>query len=228
MVTLRCRASSSRSERLIYWAHFVPTRLARVFLFLYGVRLEIRGREHMDPDGQYIFVANHRSLMDAVIAGAVIPNYVKFLGKAEMLRWPVLGYLLNHFYVAVERHSKEDRVQSMKLMEEKLKSGASFFICPEGSCNTTTDFFTHFYHGAFRMSAATGIPIMPLTFVGSGERWPRHDSFIYPGPLIVYYHAPVPASHFQIPEGKQEVIEIMRQDLRRHYPEGKYGRPMVV
>ncbi|MCW3124665.1 MAG: phospholipid/glycerol acyltransferase, partial [Bacteroidetes bacterium] len=93
----------SRSRRLIYAAHFAPTRLARIGLFLFGVQLEIRGREYMDPDGQYIFISNHRSLLDAMIAGAVIPNYVKFLGKKEMLKWPVLGYLLDKFYVPVER-----------------------------------------------------------------------------------------------------------------------------
>jgi 1-acyl-sn-glycerol-3-phosphate acyltransferase len=215
----------SRSERLIYAAHFAPTRLARICLFLFGIRLEIRGREHIDPKGPYIFTSNHRSLLDAVVAGASIPNYVKFLGKKEMLKWPVLGYLLDKFYVPVERNNKEDRTQSMRLVEEKLKSGASFFICPEGTCNRTDEFFTHFYNGAFRMSADTGIPLMPLTFIGSGDRWPRSEPRIYPGRLIVYYHVPIPASAFQgdnLESGKQQVIELMRQDLLKHYPSGKY------
>jgi 1-acyl-sn-glycerol-3-phosphate acyltransferase len=192
----------SRSERLIYAAHFAPTRLARICLFLFGIRLEIRGREHIDPKGQYIFTSNHRSLLDAV-----------------------LGYLLDKFYVPVERNNKEDRTQSMRLVEEKLKSGASFFICPEGTCNRTDEFFTHFYNGAFRMSADTGIPLMPLTFIGSGDRWPRSEPRIYPGRLIVYYHVPIPASAFQgdnLESGKQQVIELMRQDLLKHYPSGKY------
>lgn len=215
----------SRSRRLIYAAHFAPTRLARIGLFLFGVQLEIRGREYMDPDGQYIFISNHRSLLDAMIAGAVIPNYVKFLGKKEMLKWPVLGYLLDKFYVPVERQNKENRTQSMKLMEEKLKSGCSFFICPEGTCNKTDQFFTHFYNGAFRVSADTGIPLVPLTFVGAAERWPRDEARIYPGRLIVYYHPPVPATAFQgenLEAGKEKVIETMRQDLLKHYPQVKY------
>ena len=215
----------SRSERLLYAAHFAPTRLARVCLFLFGIRLEIKNQEYIDPRGQYIYISNHRSLLDAVIAGAAIPNYVKFLGKSEMLKWPVLGYLLDKFYVPVQRHDKADRTQSLKLMEEKLKSGCSFFICPEGSCNTTDQFFTHFYNGAFKVSADTGIPLVPLTFVGSAQRWPRKEPRIYPGKLIVYWHAPIAASAFEgddLEIGKGKVIAMMREDLIRHYPSGKY------
>ena len=215
----------SGSERIIRFAHFAPTRFARVALFLWGVRLEIRGREFIDPNGQYIYVSNHRSLLDAVIAGAVIPNFVKFLGKAEMLRWPVLGYLLSKFYVPVQRHDVADRARSMQIMENKMRTGCSFFICPESTCNTTTDFLTRFYNGAFRLSADTGVSLVPLTFVGSGDRWPRGQLFIHPGRLIVYCHAPIRASEFhgeKLIYGREKVESMIRNDLMIHYPSGNY------
>ena len=215
----------SGSVRLVHAAHFAPTRLARVALFLWGVRLEIRGREFIDPDGQYIYVSNHRSLLDAVIAGAVIPNFVKFLGKAEMLRWPVLGYLLDKFYVPVQRHDATDRARSMQAMENKISTGCSFFICPESTCNTTSAFLTRFYNGAFRLSAETGVPLVPLTFVGSGDRWPRGQLFIHPGRLIVYLHKPIPATEFQgekLIAGREKVESIICADLLIHYPSGSY------
>ena len=213
-------------DSIIRAAHFVPTGLARVALFLFGLRLEIRGRELIDPDGQYVYISNHRSLLDAVIAGAVIPNYVKFLGKAEMLRWPVLGYLLRQFYVPVQRQDSADRARSMAVMEEKIKTGCSFFICPESTCNITEAFLTRFYHGAFRLSADTGVPLVPLTFVGDGEAWPR-GGLIHPGTrIIVYWHPPIPAAEFQgdrLVEGRERVEEIIHADLLRHYPAGKYN-----
>ena len=217
----------SGNARIIRAAHFVPTRLARVALFLFGISVEIRGKEHIDAQGQYVYVSNHRSLLDAVIAGAVIPNYVKFLGKAEMLKWPVLGYLLDKFYVPVQRQDSADRARSMEIMEEKIRTGCSFFICPESTCNTTTDFLTRFYNGAFRLSADTGVPLVPLTFVGSGERWPRKGrQLIHPGKLIVYFHPSIPASAFQgdrLAAGREKVEAIIRADLLRHYPSGSYA-----
>ena len=217
----------SGNDRIIRAAHFVPTRLARVALWLWGIRVEIMGRDLIDPHGQYVYVSNHRSLLDAVIAGAVIPNYVKFLGKAEMLQWPVLGYLLNKFYVPVQRSDATDRARSMQIMEEKIKTGCSFFICPESTCNTTPEFLTRFYNGAFRLSADTGVPLVPLTFVGSGDRWPRKGiQLIHPGRLIVYWHHPILASEFQgdkLSDGREKVESIIRIDLLMHYPAGHYG-----
>lgn len=217
----------SGNERIIRAAHFAPTRLARVALFLFGISVEIRGREYIDAKGQYIYVSNHRSLLDAVIAGAVIPNYVKFLGKAEMLKWPVLGFLLDKFYVPVQRQDSADRARSMQIMEEKIRTGCSFFICPESTCNTTTDLLTRFYNGAFRLSADTGVPLVPLTFVGSGDRWPRKGrQLICPGKLIVYWHPAISASEFQgekLAEGREKVENIIRADLLRHYPSGSYA-----
>jgi 1-acyl-sn-glycerol-3-phosphate acyltransferase len=215
----------SGSDRIIRLAHFAPTRLARVALWLWGIRLEIRGRELIDPDGQYVYVSNHSSLLDAVVAGAAIPNYLKFLGKAEMLQWPVLGYLLSHFYVAVQRQDSADRARSMAIMEEKISTGCSFFICPESTCNTTGQFLTRFYNGAFRLSADTGVPLVPLTFVGSGDRWPRGQVMIHPGRLIVYWHQPIPAENFQgdkLAEGREQVEAIIHADLLLHYPAGHY------
>ena len=218
----------SGSEYIIRVAHFAPTRLARVALFLWGVRLEIRGRHFIDPVGQYIYISNHRSLLDAVIAGAVIPNFVKFLGKAEMLRWPVLGYLLGKFYVPVQRDDATDRARSMQAMEDKISTGCSFFICPESTCNTTSAFLTRFYNGAFRLSADTGVPLVPLTFVGSGDRWPRGQLFIHPGRIIVHWHAPAASSEFQgesLSTGKKKIESIIYDDLLTHYPSGVYDAP---
>lgn len=222
----------SGSDRLIRAAHFVPPVLARLALVLFGIRLEVRGREYIDPQGQYVYISNHRSLLDAVIAGAVIPNYLKFLGKAEMLKWPVLGYLVDKFYVPVQRDNPADRAKSMTIMEEKIKTGCSFFICPESTCNTTTELLTRFYNGAFRLSADTGVPLVPLTFVGSGERWPRKgDQLIHPGRLIVYWHSPIAAAEFQgdkLATGREKAEAMIRADLLRHYPSGRYYQPEII
>lgn len=220
----------SKQPQILRAAHFVPTRMARLMLFLFGIRLELVHQNNIKPDGQYIFISNHRSLLDAAIAGAVIPNYLKFLGKAEMRQWPVLGYLLSHFYVAVNRSDPNDRQKSLKLMKDKLIDGCSFFICPESTCNRGTEFLTHFYSGAFRLSAETGVSLVPLTFVGSGEVWPRSSPFITPGRIKVYFQKPLPATLFAGPglqNGIQQVRQQLIADLATHYPDGRYGRKPV-
>ncbi len=215
----------SKNERIVYYAHFWPTNAARVMLFLFGVRLVIHNKELIDGDGQYIYISNHRSYLDAFVAGAAIPNFLKFLGKAEILNWPIMGYLMKHFYVPVWRKDKDHRSWSMSEMNKLIKTGCSFFICPEGTCNIGTDFFIRFYDGAFKLAIETGIPVVPLTFISTGEIMPRNNLLLLPGMVHVYWHEPIPASEISyenIEVMKEKVQNIMREDLLKHYPQGKY------
>lgn len=213
------------SQRIIKSAHYWATFTAKLSLFFFGVRVKIHNKQLIDPNGQYIYISNHRSYLDGILAGGVIPNFLKFLGKAEILNWPILGFLMKHFYVPVWRKDKAHRSWSMHEMAEKVKTGCSFFICPEGTCNTGDEFFTKFYDGAFKLSMETGIPIVPLTFVNTGELMPRNSFLLLPGTVEVYWHEPILAktiSNENLESVKQNMQDIMRKDLLLHYPMGNY------
>ncbi len=213
------------NERLIKAAHYWATFTAKLSLFFFCVCVKVHNQQLVDPNGQYIYIANHRSYLDAILAGGVIPNFLKYLGKAEILNWPILGFLMKHYYVAVWRNDKANRSWSMQEMKEKVKTGCSFFICPEGTCNIGDEFFTAFYDGAFKLSLETGIPIVPLTFVNTGELMPRNSFLLLPGTVDVYWHEPILATNINredLNEVKQKVQDIMRKDLLLHYPNGKY------
>lgn len=213
------------NQQLIRLAHFIPHYLSIFLLKVWGVRLEIRGKELINSDKQLIYVSNHRSYLDAFIASASIPNYTKFLGKAEIKSWPVLGYLMEKFYVGVQRDDEKDRQRSMMLMSEKLKSGASFFICPEGTCNTTSSLLKHFHSGAFRLAIYHQLPIVPLTFVGSGELFPRHGLMLRPGKIVVVWHneiSTIGSTDKDVDALREKAIIQMQEDLRLFYPDGKY------
>lgn len=212
---------------LIRWAHFVPPWCARLVLFLWGIRIKRMGNfDAINPEHQYIFVANHRSYLDALISASSTYNFVKFLGKAEILHWPVLGYLLNKFYVPVWRDDKEHRQWSMQQMQQKLETGASFYIFPEGTCNTEKTLLKHFHSGAFRLAIQNQLPIAPLTFIGTAEHFPRHGYMLIPGTVYVYYHTPISTNGMQIETHLHplidEVKQIMTADLLIHYPKGSY------
>ena len=172
-----------------------------------------------------IYVSNHMSYLDAFIAGATIPNFLKYLGKAEILAWPGLGYLLKKFYVPVWRDDPEHRHRSMEQMNEKLKTGASFFICPEGTCNTTPELLKYFHKGAFRLAIHNQIPVVPLTFVGAADLFPRNGFMLRPGTITVYWSQPISIQGLTDADAamlREQCMHIIRGNLLKHYPAGQY------
>lgn len=215
------------NPKLIRWAHYLPHYLSILLLLLWGIRLKIKNRDFIQPDTQFIYISNHRSYLDALVSSGSIPNFVKFLGKAEIRSWPVLGYLMDKFYVGVQRDDDEDRQRSMLEMQEKLKTGASFYICPEGTCNTTASLLKYFHNGAFRLAIRSQLPIVPLTFVGTGEAFPRHGLMIMPKEVTVYWAEPISTiglteTQENIEALKETCKKVMLEKLQRHYPSGRY------
>lgn len=215
----------SKNEKWIHDLHYLPPIASRIVLFLWGIRIKIKNREFIEGEKQLIYISNHTSYLDGIIASAIIPNFLKFLGKAELLNWPVLGFLIKHLYVPVWRDDKEQRARSMVQMHEKLKTGASFFLCPEGTCNTTPELLTHFQGGAFRLAIDNRLPLVPLTIIGTRYLFPRKGLMIKPGKVIVYWHAGLNSYELDsndVDALKFQALDTIRQDLLRHYPSGVY------
>jgi 1-acyl-sn-glycerol-3-phosphate acyltransferase len=204
--------------------HFLPCYCATAALWLWGIRIEEHNKQVFNSKQQYIFVCNHRSYLDALIAGSIIPNYKKFIGKAEILKWPVLGFLLKTFYIPVDRDDRDHRHWSMDQLFIKAQEGASIVILPEGTCNTSHELLKHFHDGAFKLGIGTKIPIVVFTVIGAGELWPRNKLVIKPGKLKVYWSKAIQMENYssldQMNDLKELVREEMLQYLEAHYPKG--------
>lgn len=175
------------SRKTYVWAHRIPTFGGLLTAFLWGIRVEVKKEALWDTKKQFIFVGNHRSMLDAIISGGFIPNDKKFIGKAEILKWPFLGYLLGKLYIPVKRDEKDSRRWSMEQLFIKMKEGLSIVIFSEGTCNTTAEPLIPFKEGAYRLSCATKIPIIPFVIVGADDLWSRNVWLISPGKVKLIF-----------------------------------------
>jgi 1-acyl-sn-glycerol-3-phosphate acyltransferase len=197
--------------------------VAKLILILWGIKVEIRNKHLIDAQRQFVYVPNHRSYLDAMVVGSSIPNHVKYLGKAEILKWPILGFILKHYHIAVQRNDAGSRSLSLEQMNELVKSGASLCIFPEGTCNTTTSLLKKFHEGAFKIAVPNKIPIVPITVIGTGELMPRNGLMLRPGKIILYWHEPISTKDFKfedIPMLVDKVKQTLIADLAQHYPNG--------
>lgn len=191
--------------------HFFPVRAAELVLWLFGIKVIIHNPQLINDNKQYILVSNHTSYIDALVSAKASRNvYKKYIGKAEILNYPVLGYLLRKIYVPVQRDDKGSRKNSMGKLHQFLSNGASVVIFPEGTCNTTNKPLKEFKNGAFNLSLQTGIPIAVFTILNAKEIMPRKLLKIRPGVIDVYCNTIIFPKNYSI-----ESLEQMKSDTRK-------------
>ncbi len=115
-------------------------------------------------DHAVIFVANHISYMDVPILVKTLRQPVRVLGKMELSRIPVFGFLYRKAVVMVDRSNNENRARSVKTLKSILKRNISIVIFPEGTFNTSGQPLQEFFNGAFRIAIETQTPIKPVVF----------------------------------------------------------------
>lgn len=191
-----------------------------LWFFFIGIRHRNLYEVPHDKKQQYIFVANHISYLDAPIIVTTITQPVRVLGKEEMSKIPVFGYIYRNTVVTVDRSSAEARARSVRTLKAVIKKGISIFIFPEGTFNETHQPVKDFYDGAFRIAIETQTPIKPVLFLDAYARMHYRSIFsINPGRSRSVFLAPIPVEGLtskDLPALRQKVFDIMEQKLREY------------
>ncbi len=186
--------SFAPKKKAPHWAHrYVSYNWARSLFIFFLVRWKIKNLDYINPKENYVFVANHRSMLDIPAYALACKNTFRFLSKAELTKIPVLGFIIRNLYITVDRKNKNDRVRSMEAMLKSLKDGVSIFICPEGTRNTTKNPLLDFRDGAFRIAIEAQVPIAVLT-VRNADRLlsPLRPIELRPGTVELIWSKPIP------------------------------------
>lgn len=140
------------------------------WLWLIGMPIRVKGKKPV-RGAKYVVVANHISYMDTVNIYAAIPGYFRTLAKKEMAQIPVFGFVYKQIAILVDRSSPASRAKSMRLMWRVLKNESNVMVFPEGTFNETGAPLKEFYDGAFRLAISGQVPVVPLIFPDTINRW---------------------------------------------------------
>lgn len=204
------------SKRAYHLAHHIPTHCAWLISKLWLVRVKLSGTEHFDPTAQYIFVGNHRSMLDAILSCGFIPNPKKFIGKSELVSYPFIGYILKKIYIPVDRKDKASRAHSKTLMIDKLKEGYSLVVFAEGKTNSGEEPLLPFKDGAFETGHQLSLPILPFVIDKADQLWSRKVWLIKPGTIRMTFLQPMLATKDQA-DGDQMLKEKVFQAMKDEY-----------
>lgn len=211
--------SIAPDKKAPHLAHRNISRIWANFLFLcFGIRLKLKNTELLKTDQVYVFAANHKSMLDIPAYALSCNHTFKFLAKAELMKIPVLGYIIRQLYISVDRKDKTARAKSMENMHRALQQGISIFICPEGTRNKTENLLLPFHDGAFRLAISAQVPLAVLTILNSGELLsPNKALELRPGIIECVWSQPIETKGMtedDIPLLKQMVIEMMELILK--------------
>ena len=164
---------------------------ATLFNIFTGVRYSVEGLEHIDKNAAYIYVSNHTSFLDVPALMLFIPGQFRPLGKKELKKIPVLGWIISVVCILVDRSDQKSRLKSFNELTALIKRKVSILIFPEGSMNRETALLRPFYDGAFRIAIETQAPLLPMVIINAGNLFPPGTARIKPGKIKVRFGTPL-------------------------------------
>ena len=181
----------ARRRELVYpWARFG----ARNWLRLSGVRVRVRGREHLDPRQPCIFASNHRSFLDTAslfLHAGEDGRRVGVLAKKELLKVPILGHGMGHVNVmAIDRSNRQRAFETVRDATERIKGGVSFVVFAEGTRARPGELLP-FKKGAFYMAVDAGVPVVPVAIKNTDVLMGKGTGTAWPGTMEIVFLPPV-------------------------------------
>ncbi|MGC4099884.1 lysophospholipid acyltransferase family protein [Ferruginibacter sp.] len=192
------------------WADF--------FLFMIGIRHQYIYESPLDHQKQYVFVFNHIAYLDIpFLMKAIRKQQFRVLGKAELAKVPVFGFLYRNTVVLVDRNSAANRAKSVLQLKSIIRKGISIIISPEGTFNMTHQPLKEFYDGAFRIAIETQTPIKPILFLDAYDRNNYNSLLSFtPGRSRIVYLEEIPVEGLTIKDVKtlkDKVYKVMEEKL---------------
>jgi 1-acyl-sn-glycerol-3-phosphate acyltransferase len=161
------------------------------FFALAGVRLEVSGRERLDPGTAYLFCGNHVSNADPPANFLAIGRDIRVLGKASLFRVPIFGRLLRIIgAVPVDRSDRKRAIASVDEAAAALRAGHDFLVFGEGTRSRDGSLLP-LKKGPFVMAIKAQAPVAPMIIRGTREVWPRGSFRVRAGVIRVRFLEPV-------------------------------------
>ena len=139
---------------------------------LCGTRFEVERAAGVQPNTPYLLIANHQSMFDIPIVGALLfTNYPKYVSKRELASWiPSISYNLRRGGNAlIDRSDRAQAVEAIRALGERAQArGVSVVIYPEGTRSRAGELKPFKPGGTVTLlQAAPDVEVVPVTIDGS-------------------------------------------------------------
>jgi 1-acyl-sn-glycerol-3-phosphate acyltransferase len=186
---------------------------AWIILKVCGIRLRVRGREHIQPNQRYVILSNHASYFDPPALVLALGLQYRWVIKKELRKVPLFGLALETSRnLFIDRSKGSDALESIKQGVAQLPEGTGILLFPEGTRSIDGQLLP-FKKGGFVIAKDGELPILPVTIRGSHERLPKGRAAFSAGDIEIVVHPPVSTEHRSLEELMREVRQTIGSAL---------------
>jgi len=145
-----------------------------------GIRVEVRGREHLPKSGAYILASKHQSEADGIIMLALVGD-LAFVAMKEVAKYPLVGPVLKKLeMVLVDTDGgARERTTLAQGGRRATEDGRAILIYPEGTLMKVGE-RGRYRAGVYHLAAELGVPVIPVA-TDIGRCWDRRQPIKRPG-----------------------------------------------
>lgn len=181
---------------------------------LAGIKLAVKGEEHLWSQRPAVFIFNHQSNADLFIAAKLVRKNVRGVAKKELQMTPILGQLMMAAGVIfVDRGNKDKAIEAMQPAVDSLKNGTSVLIFPEGTRSYDYN-LGPFKKGAFHLAMQAGVPLVPVVVKNAHDVMPRGTNIFRPAQVDVIVLPPIPTKDWTKKNMNNKIINVRNLFLK--------------
>ena len=188
----------------------------KFILWITGVEVTVIGEENVPKDQPVLYIGNHRSFFDILLTYTRCPRLTGYVAKAEMEKIPLLSNWMRYLHcLFLDRKDIKKGLKTILEGIEKIKSGISICIFPEGTRNRADSDLElmEFHEGSFKLATKTNCPIIPIALNNTCSIFEKQFPKIKKTHVVIEYCKPIIPS--ELPKEDKKFI-------------GKYTRNVIL
>ncbi len=181
--------------------------------FFVGGKTTVIGLERVPTDSPVVFVGNHRSILDIILAGSLIKYPCGFVAKKELKGTPITLIMEEIHCLFLDREDPRQGLKTILAAIDYVKDGISMFVFPEGTRNKVEGTLLPFHAGSFKIATKSKVPVIPVTLVNMGDLFEDHYPVLKYVPVAIEFGEPIETAQMgrneqkELPDRVRAIIE---------------------
>ena len=157
---LKLRSAKESKEKKSLRIDYSKTLFSRL-----NLSVEVKNREKLPLNGQYILLSNHRGIIDPLVVELALQDtdiYGLWISKKELYNSPFFGLFVRNGGAILLDREKSQMGGFFADIKSNVKKGDSIFIFPEGTRNKSSKSLLEFKDGFRIIALKNRLPMLPV------------------------------------------------------------------